>query len=199
MGRSPASWWPTLTRFRRARLAVCTFGYVVTLEDFDAIVRRLTRRLSTLAAQGEYVVVGHSLGGVLLRAAIMALPKDVARPKHLFLLGSPVYPSRLAKRLAGNTLFRILARDCGNLLGSDVRMAGIAPVQVPTTAIIGVAGMALMRAHFGEEANDGVVAQGECEPHWSHELLQVPVTHTFLPASRRVAELILERIAAPHA
>ncbi|MCX9156465.1 hypothetical protein OPU71_10065 [Niveibacterium sp. 24ML] len=194
MGRSPASWWPTLARFKRAGIAARTFGYAVTLEDFDSIVRRLTHRLEAIAAQGDYVVVGHSLGGVLLRAAINAMHRNVPRPAHLFLVGSPVRPSRLARHLAGNLLFQALARDCGNLLGSEARMAGIGPIPVPTTAIIGVAGLALMRAHFGNEPNDGVVSLGECEPHWPHEQVHLAVAHTVMPASRRVAELILDRI-----
>ena len=63
------------------------------------------------------MVVGHSLGGVLLRAALNSLPPAVRRPRHLFLLGSPVQPSRFAQKLGANPVYRGLAGDCGHRLG----------------------------------------------------------------------------------
>src|SRR5512138_3517547 len=99
MGRSPLSGWPLLHRLRRAGMKTGSFMYVPAFERFDSIVTRLTNRIERLAATGSYVVIGHSLGGVLLRAALNALPHDTARPRHVYLLGSPVLPSRLAVRL----------------------------------------------------------------------------------------------------
>jgi Predicted acetyltransferases and hydrolases with the alpha/beta hydrolase fold len=90
MGRSPILGWPMLFRLRRAGLATETFGYSSALEEFESIADRLRRRIIALSAKGNYVVVGHSLGGVLLRAALSTLPSEVALPSHAFLLGSPL-------------------------------------------------------------------------------------------------------------
>src|SRR6202034_4433106 len=53
-------------------------------------VSRVARRLTQIADAGEYVLIGHSLGGVLLREALRDLPRAVRRPTRLFLLGSPI-------------------------------------------------------------------------------------------------------------
>jgi hypothetical protein len=41
---------------------------------------------------------------------LSALPRQRARVRHLFLLGSPVQSPRLAKRLSGNAVFRLATR-----------------------------------------------------------------------------------------
>jgi pimeloyl-ACP methyl ester carboxylesterase len=182
-------------RLRRAGISASTFGYFVSTQDFESIAKRLSREIEQLAARGDYIVVGHSLGGVLLRAALSALPAGVAQPRHVFLLGSPVQPARLAIRLANNPLYRLLTSDCGALLGSASRMASVAPIDVASTAVVGVRGIPLTRRQFGDEANDGVVAISEVSADWQHAQVQLAVIHTALPASSRVADIILQRLS----
>ncbi len=196
MGRTPASGWPLLWRLRRAGLATSSFGYVVTLERFDTIVARLRQRLVALAAQGPYAVVGHSLGGVLLRAALCSLPPGVAQPRQVVLLGSPVRAARLATQLKDNVLFKGVAADCGQLLASQARMAAIGVPPAPTMGIAGVKGIGgLGRSAlnpFGAEPNDGVVSLSEVTAPWLAAQHRVPVVHTLLPSSARVARLVLD-------
>jgi pimeloyl-ACP methyl ester carboxylesterase len=195
MGRSPLSGQPLLLQLRRAGLLTGTFGYSVALEAFPEIRERLVARISQLADKGDYVVVGHSLGGVLLRAALNSLPPAVRQPRHIFLLGSPVQPSRIAQRLGANPVFRGLAGDCGQLLGSTARMEEIGPMTVPTTAIVGRRGLPWPARVFAGEANDGVVSVAEASAEWIEDQVVVDCVHTLLPASRRVGEIILERLA----
>src|SRR5437870_163140 len=105
MGRSPLSAWPLLRQLKRGGLATSTFRYVVSLEDFESIKGRLVAKIAALAAHGDYVLIGHSLGGVLLRAAVNCLPPETRQPHHAFLLASPVRPARLAQRLGGNLIY----------------------------------------------------------------------------------------------
>lgn len=102
MGRSPLSGWRLLRHLRRVGLETRTFGYLVAFENYDAIVARLRTRISLLAITDDYIVIGHSLGGVLLRATLNVLPPGSALPRHVYLLGSPVLASRLATRLKNN-------------------------------------------------------------------------------------------------
>ena len=74
MGRSPLSGWPMLRQLRAAGWQTAHFGYMASLQSFDAIAQRLSRRIASTAAQGAYVLIGHSLGGVLIRAAFARLP-----------------------------------------------------------------------------------------------------------------------------
>ncbi len=108
MGRTPLSGWPLLRRLRRAGLHTHSFGHLVSRESSEIIVSRLARRLTQIAGSGDYALVGHSLGGVLLRQALRTLPRTARPPKHLFLLGSPVQMSSIAARMASNPLYRLL-------------------------------------------------------------------------------------------
>ena len=195
MGRTPLSGLPLLWQLRRGGMQTGTFAYSVALETFAGIEERLVSRISAVAVEGSYVVIGHSLGGGLLRAALDSLPPGIRPPQHIFLLASPLRPSRLAQKLGANPVYRMLAGDCGQLLGSTVRMAGIGPMAVQTTAIVGSRGLPWPTDVFAGEANDGVVSVAEASAEWIHDQVLVDCVHTLLPSSRRVGEIILERLA----
>ena len=195
MGRTPLSGWRLLHRLRRAGLKTTTFGYSVAFQNFDAIVARLRTRIALLAATDDYIVIGHSLGGVLLRAALNSLPPDTMLPRHVYLLGSPIQASRIATRLQNNKLFRIFTGDCGQLLGSKDRMNAIGPPAVPVTGIVGTSGISNRFGIFGDEVNDGLVSVSEVSAPWLTHCVQVPVFHTLLPSSARVANIILQDMA----
>jgi len=194
MGRTPLSGWQMLRRLRKRGISTSTFFYVVTLQDFRSIQAKLRTKIIELANQGDYVLVGHSLGGVVVRSVLASLPPETRMPNRVFLLGSPIRPSRLAAYLRRNWLFRLITRDCGQLLGSEDRMREIAPCSVPTTSIIGTSGIYGRFSPFGHEVNDGIVAESEISASWINEELKVPVNHTWMTASKKVSDLIIERI-----
>lgn len=191
MGRSSFSWTPTLIRFRFNQINSSAFNYFVAREDFSSIVEKLVDELVKISKNGDYIVIGHSLGGVLLRAAIDILPSDCL-PNKLFLLGSPITPSKLADRLKDIYIFDKLTGDCGDLLGSQERMQSIPIPRIPTIAIIGNSGPTGQFSPFGSELNDGVVSVSEVSADWFEEKFFVPVIHTLLPSSKLVSDIILK-------
>lgn len=200
MGRSPLSGWRLLVRLRARGITPHALAYVTPFQNFDSIRNRLVARINALAAQGDYVLIGHSLGGVLLRAAVASLPAGVRLPRQIFLLGSPVRPPRLAHTLRRNWLFRLLAGDCGQLLASVERMAHIeagtvSVGSVPVIGIVGVRGWRGRWSPFGDELNDGIVAESEARAAWMSEVIRVRIFHTYMPSSGQVAALVLERVA----
>ena len=193
MGRSPLSGYLLLRTLRREGVETLTFGYAAALSDFEVIVRRLARKIDRVSRAGDYVVIGHSLGGVMIRAALASRPPS-RLPAHVFLLGSPIHSARLARSLRTNGLYRFLAGDCGQLLGSHERMASVGALCVPTTAIVGTRGWPTSSRIFAGEQNDGVIAVSEASAHWITDRVSMPIVHSLLPASRRVARVILDRI-----
>ena len=194
MGRSPLSGFPMLWRMKRRGIKVRSFFYTVTFQDFSSIQQRLAKKIEQVAAKGDYVLVGHSLGGVLIRGALASLAEGTRLPLRVFLMGSPVRPSRIAKYLSRNWLFRLATRDCGQLLSSDERMQQIAPCSVPVTSFVGTKGLHGRYTPFGDEVNDGVVTESEIQANWISEAIQVPVVHSWMPSSKQISNLILERI-----
>ena len=197
MGRTPLSGWPLLRRLRRAGLHTHTFGHWVSRHSVAAIVGQLGQRLAQVASIGEYVLVGHSLGGVLLREALRTAAPTIRAPQRLFLLGSPIQVSSIAARLGRNPLYRLLTGDCGRLLGSAERMAAVGPPAVPVTAIVGVKGWSLVAGLLPREPHDGIVTVAETRAPWLRDVVLLPVPHMLLPADARVAQAILDRLRRP--
>lgn len=193
MGRTSRSGRRLLQTLARSGMRTSTFGYMVSLETFSTIVNRLQDRIRNFADRGDYILVGHSLGGVLLRAALQG-HRPARPPLRLFLLGSPFLPSRIARGLGKNPVYRILTRDCGQLLGSSERMAKIEPMPVPITNIAGTRQLGLTARVFKGVPNDGVVAVEEVTHDTVTDCVYLDERHTWLPANRHVAAIVLDRI-----
>lgn len=187
LGRTPASLFGLAGALRRAGHRPQFFAYSPTLETLPGIVRRLGARLGVLAGSARPAgLVGHSLGGLLLRLALPAAPGLVVR--RLVMLGTPGRPPRLARRAWGWLAFRRLAGSCGALL-ADPRAIGAVPAPaVPYTLVAGTAGPRGRFSPFGPDPNDGVVAVDEVRIRAADEPLLFPVWHTLMmddPAVRR--------------
>ena len=194
MGRTPLSGLRLMWRLKRHGISVSSFFYSVTFQNFKSIETRLRKKIIRVASRGDYVLVGHSLGGILIRSAIASLPPGTRLPTRIFVLGSPVRPSRIAKYLSRYWLFRIATYDCGHLLSSEERMQGIATSPVPTTSFVGTHGLYGKLSPFGDEVNDGVVTASEVSANWITEEVRVPVVHSWMPSSKQISQLIIERL-----
>ena len=124
MGRTPVSMMTLAFALRRAGIDTSQFGYSAAFESVEQIIGRLRRRLER-EVDGEYVVIGHSLGGLLLRATIASLAASVPRPRRVVMIGTPNQSPRLARRFLGAFWFRAINGDAGRMLASPERMAAI--------------------------------------------------------------------------
>jgi pimeloyl-ACP methyl ester carboxylesterase len=79
---------------RRAGHRPQLVGYVGAVESYRAIVSRARSRLQAAARNGEpYAAIGHSLGGLILRAALADWPAELPAPRCVVMLGTPSHPS----------------------------------------------------------------------------------------------------------
>jgi len=179
-----------LARFlRRAGHTTETFGYLGAVESFARIRDRLRVCLERIASTGRsYGVLGHSLGGLLLRAA---LPAVHPQPEHLVMLGTPNRPPRLAKRFRGFWPFRFITGEPGRRLRDPEFFAALPLPIVPYTIIAGTAGHRGPLSLFGAEQNDWVVAVSETLVSDADQPLLVPVGHTFMMSNRAVRAAVL--------
>jgi pimeloyl-ACP methyl ester carboxylesterase len=194
LGRTPWSMAQLARCLRRAGHTTESVGYIAAFEAFDHIRDRVRTRLLEHAASGPYAAIGHSLGGLLLRAALADFPQTVPPPRLLVTLGTPTRPPRLAQRLRKVWLYRRLAGECGQLLANADFLASLHVPNVPYTAIAGTRGWPRYIGPFDGALNDGVVALDETTAAASAEHLHVPAFHTFLMNSRAVQRHICMRL-----
>jgi Alpha/beta hydrolase family len=190
MGRTTLSMLHLGRRLRRAGHTVNVLGYVAAVESFAGIVLRVQERFARNAARGPYVVVGHSLGGLLARAALGGQPSSFTRPAHLIMLGTPNRPPRQARRYGKLLAYRWINGECGQLLTQGDFFARLPPLSIPYTIVAGTRG-GPGRSAFGDEPNDGVVAVSETLVAPSDTPITVPARHTFMMNDRRVLAAIL--------
>lgn len=191
MGRTPLSMLRLGRKLRRAGHTVNLLGYVAAVEPFARIVLRLQERFARSAARGPYVVVGHSLGGLLTRAALGRPSSSFTEPAHLIMLGTPNRPPRQARRFGKLLAYRWINGECGQLLTQDDFFAQLPPLSMPYTLVAGTRGAPGWGA-FGNEPNDGLVAVSETLVAPSDRPITIPAWHTFMMNDSRVLAVILE-------
>lgn len=200
LGRTPCSMFRLGAALRRDRHRTGYFAYSPTFESLPRIIDRLAKRLRLLARSGEPIgLAAHSLGGLLLRRALIQAPVKVHR---LVMLGTPNRPPRMAAYFWRWRAFRWFTRECGRFLASPDAIPAIPPPAVPYLLIAGTAGPRHSWLAFGDEPNDGIVAVSETRIRDSDEPILVPAFHSFLMDDRRVqaavrAAMMTERTTSP--
>lgn len=185
-----------LARLREGGHETAYFSYYSPLHDFASIRARLVGRIGLLASGGDYALVGYSFGGVLIRSALQSLEAGTSAPKHLFLLGSPVRSLKLSKFFGGCVAYQLLTGDCGHLVASPRRMQEIGIPALPTTCIVGTKGIrGLSNLLSSRVMSDGMVSESESCPHRFTDVVRLPVSHPFLPESKDVSTVIINRLA----
>ena len=190
MGRTTASMAILSRRLRARGLATCALGYMAAFEPFDPCVERLAERIRRLAEEEPFLLVGHSLGAVLVRGA---LPRIADLPlAACVLLAPPQRACRAARFFSSHPLYRWVNGEMGQLLADPAFFAGLPLPQVPTRVFAGNAGPRAAWLPFEGEPNDGILAVEETRARDDDEVIEVPALHTFIMNSRRVAEGIVE-------
>ncbi len=179
LGRTPLSLFGLARVLRRDGHHTRFFGYLPPFESVPRILRRLVGALRGFARSRRKIgLIGHSLGGLLLRMALAEVPE--LRVHHFVMLGTPQVPPRMA-RLAWRWFppFRIFTRDCGRLLNSQHAFRVLPELQVPFTVIAGTAGLRGWFSPFGDDPNDGLVSVAEARVSGA-EPVRLPVLHTLM-------------------
>ncbi|MEM8810050.1 MAG: alpha/beta hydrolase [Cyanobacteria bacterium P01_G01_bin.38] len=193
LGRTPLSLLGLAGHLRRQGLGTQQFGYVPFAETYEQIVHRLISLLQKQSKQGEYCIVAHSLGSIILRSALGLT--FVQPPQHIVMLGPPNQPPRLASYAWRVPPFRWFSRDCGLNLASPDFYAQLPPPPVPYTIIAGTKGPRGIFSPFGKDVNDGIVALDETRITANDCVIELPVIHTFMMNSQAVKQQVVDAIS----
>lgn len=192
MGRTAGSMALLAFRLRAAGLRPALFGYTATFERFGNCSERLFRFIEKRRGTGPYILVGHSLGSVLIRSV---LPKLGAPPAACFFVAPPTRACRAAKALAPRWLFRALTGEMGQLLANETFMDGLPLPAMPTRIYAGTSGPRGRWSPFGNEVNDGLLFLDEMRLA-SVPMLTVPAWHAFTMNAKAVAKDIIATVRA---
>jgi len=160
------------------------FSYASTLLTMDAIADALDQFIATVDAPRVHLV-GHSLGGIVIMRCFERHPHQP--PGRIVLMGTPSLPSRAAAGLArfrfGRALLGQAAAD--ELLNSHQRRWSH---ERELGIIAGTQSLSFGRLVVSfDEANDGTIAVSETQLPGATGHLQLPVNHSGMLLSARVA------------
>lgn len=183
-----ASLWWLGGRLARAGFQPWGFGYRWIGRDASENGARLARRAVDLAAGGARVhLVGHSTGAVLLLRALADHPALHDRVGRVLLLGPPYVDCEAARRLQGWPGGRyLIGRTLGQWLAQP-RPVPDSAVEVGVIAGTRALALGALVARL-PSPSDGVVRLEETQVPGAVARLEVPLGHSALLLSRRVAD-----------
>lgn len=169
-------------------------GYTARSESLAVIEARVDRRVAEVANAGrEWALIGHSLGGLLLRGALAR--QSGLTPHLLVLLAAPNCPPRMARRSMRWAPFRWWTGEAGRSLASFEHFAELPVPTCPVLSIAGTRGWPASVGPFCGEPNDGVLAVSETHLGGEEPDLLVSASHTFIMNHRSAVAAILAALA----
>lgn len=188
MGRTPLSMMGLAGDLRSAGHQPELVAYLSALDRFDQVRDRVRRRLERLARAGApYAVIGHSLGGLALRAALEGVSPQ---PVRFIMLGTPNRVPRLAVRFRRWWPYRLLTGQLGQLLAQPEFFTALPAPAAPYTIIAGTAGPRGRWSPFGQEPNDWIVAVAETRIADDDRPIELPAHHAFMMGNARVRHAV---------
>lgn len=178
-------------RLRAAGFRTATFSYPSMRRGAEDNAESLARFISKVKAVRIHVVA-HSLGGLI--ALLYAHGRPDARLSRLVLLGSPVSGSAVAARLASSRLGRLFLGQARAALTAGVRPP--LPAYLAIGVIAGTLGFGLGRLVMPLRGqHDGTVQVEETRLPEATDMITLPVTHTGMMFSARVADAVCAFLA----
>ncbi len=170
--------WPLGRRLKQAGFTVAYVSYPSTRLTFEDALTCVQEKIAQFA--GDADLVGHSMGGLL---AARLLRGDAAPGvRRVVQIGTPNLGTALAGRAAQRRLFRWACGPSLGELSAHDRCVQICPRVGAIGGTFGLIGIDLERPH------DGAVPLRSAW-HGAGHCADVPVPHTLLPLSVRVAAL----------
>ncbi len=175
-------------RLRRRGFSVHLFSYPSVRADLRANAERLAHFLAALDADTVHLV-GHSLGGILIRAVFHYSPPR--QPGRLVTLGAPHGGSRVAQQLNRHAFWRrAMGKGVAQLLAGEPQRWRSPTREIG--AICGTRSLGMGRLLYRglPRPNDGLLTVKESAFPAAQEHLALPLSHTGMLFSRTLARQV---------
>jgi triacylglycerol lipase len=182
LGRTRYSLWPVAREAMRRRYRVHNLGYPSRRASIEQLAESVGRRVRELAGDGTVDVVTHSMGGIVLRAAVAAEALPAASVRRVVMLAPPNHGSELADRLRDYRVYRLATGPAGQQIGTDEASV---PRRLPAPPFeVGIiAGRRSTNPLFSRvlgAEGDGKVTVASAQLDGMRELVVVDRSHTFI-------------------
>ena len=175
-------------RLRRQGFTVHAFSYPSVRADLSTNAERLSGFLDTLDADTVHLV-GHSLGGILIRALFHQHPRQ--KPGRIVTLGTPHGGSRVARHLSRHAFWCwAMGKGVAQLLDAAPQEWTSPPREIGVICGTRSFGMGRLLVRHLPLPNDGLLTVKESAFPAAREHLALPVSHTGMLFSREVADQV---------
>ena len=173
-------------RLRRQGFTVHAFSYPSVRADLGTNAERLADFLDTLDADTVHLV-GHSLGGILIRALFHHYPRQ--KPGRIVTLGTPHGGSRVAQHLSRYAFWRwAMGKGVIKLLADALQEWPSPPREIGVICGTRSFGLGRLLVRHLPRPNDGLLTVKESAFPAARDHLALPVSHTGMLFSREVAD-----------
>ncbi len=187
LGRTDRSMRPMEKRLTEAGYQVHNLRYASTDKPPEALVEDLGREVEACCAKAAVVhFVGHSLGGLLVRAYLAKEPPpNVGR---VVMLAPPNRGSEIVDALGESALFRSLLGPSARELGTDPESFPnrLPPPAVEIGVIAGTGSVNPIGSAVLPDEDDGMVSVASTRLEGMKDFLEVPSSHAFIMRSEEV-------------
>ena len=182
LGRTRYSLWPVAREAMRRDYRVHNLGYPSRRAPIEELAERVGRRVRDIAGDGTVDVVTHSMGGIVLRAAVAADVLPATSIRRVVMLAPPNHGSELTDRLRDYLVYRLALGPAAQQIGTDDESV---PRRLPPPPFeVGIiAGRRSTNPLFSRvlgAEGDGKVTVASAQLDGMRELVVVDRSHTFI-------------------
>jgi pimeloyl-ACP methyl ester carboxylesterase len=182
LGRTRFSLWPVAREAQRRGYHVHNLGYPSRRAPIERLADDVGARIRALAGDAPVDVVTHSMGGIVLRAAVASgsLPAD--RVRRVVMLAPPNHGSELADRLRDYLAYRLATGPAGQQIGTSPESVPrrLPPPPFEVGIIAGRRSNNPLFANVLGAESDGKVTVASARVDGMRDLVVVDRSHTFL-------------------
>ena len=192
LGRSNAAMWLLAARIGEAGYQVEQVGYASLSKTPEEIINDISRQINDCCANQNRTVhfVGHSLGGLLIRAYLQE--NRVQHLGRVVLAGTPNQGTQIVDRMRDNCLMQLLG-PTANALGTDEASLPrqLAPPYYPVGVVAGYSDNTAANDDILPGRDDGLVPVESTKLEGMSDFIEMESGHSMMRYNKEVAEQII--------
>ena len=190
LGRSGLAMWRLSQRIESAGYPVCVLDYDSIGETWYQVMEETTNQINHCVEDVERVhFVGHSLGGLVVRAYLHGQPSSMESPKlgEVVLIGTPNKGSEVADYYKDHFLMKYAGETSQSLMTGEDTLGFQLPEPYFKPGVIAGTRTMWMTDHMFEGPNDGLVSVESTKLNSMKDFVAIEVGHSSMRYNEEVA------------